>query len=79
MKRTERDFYEIRRNDGKHGLGNAFHSGNGHFDTYDEAKDYFRKTFTSGTDRIICHVEVYRYFDVNGIFVKEERLTQAVE
>jgi len=76
QKRKENDYFVIV--DNKNGARLKCQNGYlyGSFHTYDEAK----KTWTKANNlsAIICHEEVYTYFDENGNFIRREIYTSIV-
>ena len=74
MKRDTFDYYTLRRTNGGLCLNRDFH-----YNTLDDAIRAKEKIESDhyGEPLVICHVEVYKYFDNDG-FVKEERILQRV-
>ena len=70
--RKEFDYYTLRRTNGSLPINRDFH-----YDSFDDAIRAKEKIESNsfGEPIVICHVEVYKYFDENG-FVKEERFIQ---
>lgn len=73
--RKEFDYYTLRRTNGNLCLNRDFH-----YDSFEDAVKAKEKIESDGCGEslVICHVEVYKYFDEIG-FVKEERFIQRVD
>ena len=82
MKRLERDHYRLRNKEGKRLCYNA-NILDTLYQTYEKAaenKNRLEERHEKFANNIvICHEEVYKYFDDNGVFIKEETYTTVVE
>lgn len=75
MKRATFDYYTLRRTNGGLWLNQDFH-----YNTIEDAVRAKEKIEYDkwGEYAVICHVEVYKYFDNDG-FVKEERIISRLD
>lgn len=77
MNRIARDCYRLRTKGGFIPYIGQ-HPYNKSIDTYEQAVEK-RKCFPDRDGILICHEEIYIYYEDDGTFVKEERLLSVVD